>query len=219
MELKINFDSEKASDLLWVKAFGLSLQASAHMMSDGKLTLEEDSTAAEEKAPESTEPAPVEETPKKRTSRKKKEEPKEEPVAETAPEPYPEPQEEKVTYDDELPFDTDPEPEPEPVKPQPAKFPTMTKDEWTEINRAKREELGLVVSGEHGDLIRDFNRYCQRRSEIAFGNPKPSTLPAEQLWQFANWFKTIELNPDYVPGSADENTCDPFVSAALSKEA
>ena len=223
MEIKINFNSESTKDLLFVKALGTALKFTAAYISGEEE--EPKSEPATESAPE-PESAPVEEAPKKR-SRKKKEEPKDEPKEE----PQQEAQQEAQPLDNtsELPFDNEPEqevvaepepvPEPEP-KPEVAKneFPKMTKDEWVKVNQAKRAELGLDINGEHANLIREFNTYCQKQSNLFWGTPKPSTLPEEKLWQFAEWFKTIQLNKDYVPGSADSEHSCPFVSDVPSKE-
>lgn len=229
MELKINFDTEKQGELTFVSALGVALSFASRSLAEDKdengetepkeenatePTPEPEPTTEPEPTPE-PESTPVEEAPKKR-SRKKKEEPKEEPRQEVLP------------LDDasDLPFDNEPEsvpePEPEPTpEPEPKKtasFPTATKDDFVKLNHVKREELGIVTEGKYGNLIREFNDYCKRSSMMAYGTDKPSSLPPEQLWQYCEWFKTIEMNPDYVSGSTDEDKCYPFVSASLSKE-
>ena len=146
----------------------------------------------------------MEEAPKRRARSKKKEESKAEPVQEEKPQ----------DGASDLPFDNEPA---ELVEEKPA-FPTLDKDGWTEVNQAKRQELGLHASGAHADLIREFNMYCLNNCKMFFGADKPSLLPPEQLWQYAEWFKTIKMNPDYIPGSADGEHGCPFVSNAPSKE-
>lgn len=201
MELIFKFDPENKTERVFVRALGAALQVA---VDKSEVQSEDESNEPEpEQVPE---PTPTEEPQTKKRTRTKKES--------TAA------AEEKATTDtgSDLPFD-----EAEPVQvasteaPKEAvAFPRMTKDEWTDINHKKREELGLTVGGKNSGLIRDFNVYCQKNSELAFGNPKPSTLSEEELWQFAQWFQTIEMNPEYVPGASNENGV-PFVSAALSK--
>ena len=206
MELKFVFDSENSKDVDIIYAIGTALAAVGGRRSNvvKEDVKEEDQNQVAEVAQDPQPEVAQDPQPKKRTRRKK-----EEPAAEQKEEPAKEQNEETVAEPEDtqsdLPFDNEPVNE----------FPKMTKDEWTEVNHAKRAELGLVVGGKNGHLIRDFNIYCQKRSELAFGNPKPSTLSEEELWQFAMWFKTIKINPDYEPGSTKE---DPFVSDALSEQ-
>lgn len=215
MEIKINLDSSSKSDVHLAELLGLSIQASMRLFREEIMpaTSSNDKADADEPVEEAS---VVEEKPKKRTTRKKAKE--EEPPVESAEEPAKAEEKAEVPNDSDLPFDNEPEEEPkaEAPKEEAPKFPTMTKDEFTAINKAKREELGLTVTGEHADLIRDFNVFCQKHAEAEYGNPKPSTLLAEELWQFAQWFQNIKLNPDYVAGSADEEHGNPFVSNAPS---
>lgn len=229
MELKINFDTEKQGELTFVSALGVALSFASRSLAEDKDENGE-TEPKEEKATEPTpepEPTPVEEAPKKRR-RKKKEEPKEEPRQEVLPlddasdlpfdnEPEPEPESVPESETETTP-EQEPEPTPEPEPKKTASFPTATKDDFVKLNHVKREELGIVTEGKYGNLIREFNDYCKRSSMMAYGTDKPSSLPPEQLWQYCEWFKTIEMNPDYVSGSTDENKCYPFVSASLSKE-
>jgi len=201
MEIQLKFDTDNAKERMFVRALASSLLVALDNVEGPSEQL---STVADGPAREAEPEAPVEE-PKKRGSRKKKEDPN--------PAPTPAPEESDAEAAPEVPVE-EPKKLAEDAPAKPKSFPTMTKDEWTEINHAKREELGLTVGGAHGDLIRDFNVYCQKNCELVFGNPKPSTLPAEELWQFAQWFQTIQLNPAYMPGTAES----PFVSDVLSKE-
>lgn len=207
MELNLKFNADNQKELKILKAIGAALMVVGEKLSEETEVPSENSEEPPVENPV-VEEKPSDEQPKKRAPRKKKEE--SQPVVAEEPRPVTE----EEPHDSERPFD---EPVSEPA-PKHEGFPTMSKDEWSEINHAKRDELGLTVGGEHGELIRDFNVYCQKSSELAFGNPKPSTLSGEELYRFAQWFKTIELNPDYVPGSADDEHGYPFVSDVLSKE-
>lgn len=227
MEINLNFDTEKRGDIGFARALGAALMLACDL-AEGKEVHKPDVNPEPEQVVEPApqpEPEPVEESPKKRSSRKKKEEPKPEPTQEELP----------LDNTSDLPFDNEPEQETtaEPVQepeqvaepeqvtePEVVKneFPKMTKDEWAEVNKAKREELGLTVEGAHANLIREFNIYCQKQSDLFWGTSKPSSLPEDKLWQFAEWFKTIQLNDDYVPGSADSVHGCPFVSNAPSNE-
>lgn len=228
MEIKLEFDSKNVKDVKLVGVIGLALSVVAGMenasgaehttesTSDEKGDSEQEAVKDEDLPSEPRADIVPEEKPK-RTRRSKK------------TEDVPAPQENSAS--EELPFDAELKEEPMPVEPTPAesvsvepetdtkeapKFPTMTKDEFTSVNKAKRAELGLTVDGKHSDLISAFNGYCQRMSQMFYGNPKPSTLPPEELWQYADWFKTIQLNPDYIPGAADEEHGNPFVSTVPS---
>lgn len=197
MELIFKFDPENKTERVFVRALGAALQVAV----DKSECVQSEDESEPEQAPE---PTPTEEPQTKKRTRTKKE------STATA--------EEKATADtgSDLPFDEAEQVAPTEAPKEAVAFPRMTKDEWTDINHKKREELGLTVGGKNSGLIRDFNVYCQKNSELAFGNPKPSTLSEEELWQFAQWFQTIEMNPEYVPGASNENGV-PFVSAALSK--
>jgi len=237
MEIKLEFDSKNLNDVRIAGGIGIALSAVAEAM-----TREEVDTPGAETVPEQAQPAeshdgtsqpseshaedPVPEEKPKRTRRSKKTEDTQ--SAQDAPveaQPAPDAVSEGSSAPDELPFDAELKEEPKPAepaiaesKPEVPSFPKMTKDEFTAINKAKRAELGLTMDGEHSDLISTFNSYCQRMSQMFYGNPKPSTLPPEELYQYADWFKTIKLNPDYIPGAADEEHGNPFVSSVHSNQ-
>ena len=211
MELKFDFDPKSKEDRIFIRSLSAALRVACDVIDDPKALLEAEAEAGSAREVESEtapteEPVPVEEAPKRRARSKKKEESKAEPAQEEKPQ----------DGASDLPFDNEPEPV-EPVEEKPA-FPTLDKDGWTEVNQAKRKELGLHASGAHADLIREFNMYCLNNCKMFFGADKPSLLPPEQLWQYAEWFKTIKMNPDYIPGSADGEHGCPFVSNAPSKE-
>lgn len=224
MNVSFDFDSGNVKDLIVVLALGEALKGSAMALVQGaekatsEVSAEPQPRADTEEKAQADVPVATEEKPKRRRTKKEKAEaePEAEPEAVVSDLPFSEETGETVATVE--PAEEAEAPTEEAASAAPVvKYPTMTKDEFAEINRAKRAELGLTVDGENSKYIRDFNVYCQRRSEMAFGNPKPSTLPAEELWQFAQWFKTIEMNPNYVQGSVDEETCYPFVSDVLSK--
>lgn len=225
MKLTIDFSPSNTGEVQFVGCLGVALQAITENMvnkskEESKQKPEPETDAPTEETPASEAPvteAPIAEEKPKRTRRSKK---TEEPVAEETPTQEETPAQESAPVDNgELPFDNEVNEAPvaETKNEAPAEFPTMTKDEFTEINKAKRAELGLTGDGEHADLIRDFNTFCQKWASVTYGTTKPSTLPGDKLWQFAQWFKDIQLNPDYIPGSADDEHGCPFVSNALSK--
>ena len=238
MEIKLEFDSKNLNDVKIAGAIGIALSAVAENMShESAKDSAADAEVSQDTAPESNtdetaepvsesqEETRVPEEKPKRTRRSKKTEEAQpaQDVRGTSPDteqPVSEAADGDTTAPGELPFDAElnEEQKSEPATPEAPTFPKMTKDEFTTINKAKRAELGLTVDGVNAGLISAFNSYCQRMSQMFHGNPKPSTLPPEELYQFADWFKTIELNPDYIPGAADEEHGNHFVSSVPSNQ-
>lgn len=209
MELKINFNPENKADLMIVKALGVSLEvSSSSLLGKKEEPTKSESVDAAEEAPVTTAPeepaeapagepqpeeAPVEKPKRKRRTKAEIEAEQKAAEAEAQPaeEPKAKPEEQPMTVQPELPFDAQEGPE----------LATMTVEEWKDLFKKKRIELGLcdengnAEGAKNANARMDFVEFIYGLS-TPYGAPKPKDLTDENRAKFYyEKFQYVQYDP------------------------
>lgn len=217
MELKINFNPENKADLMIVKALGVSLEvSSSSLLGKKEEPTKSESVDAAEEAPVTTAPeepaeapaeepqpeeAPVEKPKRKRRTKAEIEAEKNDApglsealnakYADEVPATPEEAFQQPMTVQPELPFDAQ----------EGTKLATMTVEEWKDLFKKKRIELGLcdengnAEGAKNANARMDFVEFIYGLSN-PYGAPKPKDLTDENRAKFYyEKFQYVQYDP------------------------